>query len=220
MESRRAVPLVEPALFRVVSFTAAILGAIIVFVAFSTTLLLTTTLLQQEGWSPLAAGAATLPMAAAATACAPLSGHLVSRVGARPLLLIAGGCLIVGGALLTSLVADTRLPLLFAAYVAIGAGIGFANAPITNTAIDGLPPDRAGVASAMASTARQVATAVGIALAGSLIASARDSGGLAGSLLPGWVWVAACGVGVLLCALAAPSERAPRPGPSGRSGAG
>ena len=220
VESRRAAPLVEPALFRVVSFTAAILAAIIVFVAFSTTLLLTTTLLQQEGWSPLAAGAATLPMAATATACAPLSGHLVSRVGARPLLLTAGGCLIVGGALLTSLVADTRLPLLFTAYVAIGAGLGFANAPITNTAIDGLPPERAGGASAMASTARQVGTAVGIALAGSLVASARDSGGLAGNLLPGWVWVAACGAGVLLCALAAPSERAPRPGPPGRSGAG
>jgi MFS family permease len=72
VETRRHEPLLDPGLFRVPSFAAAITGAIAVFVAFSMTLLLTTSLLQDgEGWTALAAGAATLPMAAAATICAP-----------------------------------------------------------------------------------------------------------------------------------------------------
>jgi EmrB/QacA subfamily drug resistance transporter len=204
VESRRRAPLLEPALFRVPSFTAAIVGAVAVFVAFSMTLLLTTSLLQHgEGWTPLAAGAATLPMAIAATACAPVSGILVGRVGARLPLLVAGACILAGGALLTGLVTGTSMPLLLVAYLVIGVGVGFANAPITNTAVAGLPPERAGVASGTASTARQLGTAVGIALAGSLVAVSPGPVGL----LLGGMGVVLCGAVLLACAAAAPTRR-------------
>ncbi|MFK4122886.1 hypothetical protein [Streptomyces longwoodensis] len=51
--------------------------------------------------------------------------------------------------------------LLLAAYLFIGIGFGFANAPIINTAVNGLPPARAGVAGAITSTARPLGAAPG-----------------------------------------------------------
>lgn len=58
----------------------------------------------------------------------------------------------------------TSVFLLLSAYLLIGVGFGFANAPITNTAVSGLPASRAGVAGAITSTARQLGSALGIAI--------------------------------------------------------
>ncbi|WP_304452072.1 MFS transporter [Nocardiopsis sp. YSL2] len=214
-ESRRREPLIDPGLFRVPSFTGAVLGAVAVFVALSMTLLMTTFYWQGvHGWTPLAAGAATLPLALGATVCAPLSGFLVGRVGARPPLVIAGGSLFAGGVLLFGLADGAGGPLpLMAAYLLVGVGVGFANAPITDSAVSGLPPERAGVAGGTASAARQVGTAVGVALAGSLVADAGPAAFAAASR-PGWTVVALCGAALFLTAWAA---RAPRSSPDART---
>lgn len=198
VESRRRDPLMDLGLFRRPAFGGAVVGAVAVFVALNTTLLLTTLYLQHtRGWTPLAAGAAALPLAVGATVCAPWSGRMVGRTGPRLPLLLAGGFVTVGGLLLVRLTPHTSVPLLLAALALIGIGFGFANAPITNTAVNGLPPARAGVAGAITSTARQIGAALGIALAGGLVASAGPAG-LALASRPGWAAVAACGA-LLLC---------------------
>ncbi|MFR9752436.1 MFS transporter [Nocardia sp. 004] len=203
VESRVDQPLIEPGLFLIPSFAGAILGAVAVFVAFSVTLLTTTLFLQHvHGWTPVVAGAATLPMAVTATLCAPLSGYLVGRIGPRTPLLLAGACLTAGGVLLLGLGNGPLLPVLVAAYLCIGAGVGFANAPITDTAVGGLPPHRAGVASGTASTARQLGTALGIALAGSAVAAAPTEDFLTAAL-PALLTVTACGIILLVVADAA-----------------
>ncbi|MEU7551529.1 MFS transporter [Streptomyces sp. NPDC044571] len=205
IESRRAEPLVDPRLFRRPLFTGAVLGAVAVFVALNTTLLLTTLYLQHtRQWTPLAAGVAALPMALGATVCAPWSGRLVGRTGPRLPLVLAGGFIAAGGLCLVGLDRHTPVPLLLLAYLLIGIGVGFANAPITNTAVSGLPPARAGVAGAITSTARQFGAALGIAVAGGLVAGA-DPARLAQASRPGWVLVAACGMLLL------PVARAARP---------
>ncbi|MEU9777540.1 MULTISPECIES: MFS transporter [unclassified Streptomyces] len=208
VESRRREPLVDLRLFRRPAFSGAVVGAVAVFVALSTTLLLNTLYLQHtREWTPLAAGVATLPLALGATVCAPWSGRMVGRVGPRLPLLLAGGSITAGGLCLVGLTPDTGVPLLLAAYSLIGIGFGFANAPITNTAVNGLPPARAGVAGAITSTARQLGAAVGIALAGGLVA-AESPTGIAGASRPGWALVAACGVLLLLVARTSRPERA------------
>ncbi|MEU1405494.1 MFS transporter [Streptomyces sp. NPDC005728] len=200
VETRRREPLMDLRLFRRPAFSSAVLGAVAVFVALNVTLLLNTLYLQHSrGWTPLAAGIATLPMALGATVCAPLSGLLVGRAGPRLPLLLAGGFLTVGGLCLVGLDQHTGLPLLLSAYALIGAGFGFANAPITNTAVSGLPPARAGVAGAITSTARQLGSALGIAIAGGL-AAGTSTAGLAHASRPGWITVAACGLLLLLVA--------------------
>ncbi|MET9432346.1 MFS transporter [Streptomyces sp. NPDC003036] len=202
VELRRPEPLMDLGLFRRPRFTAAVLGAVAVFVALNVSLLLTTLHLQHtRGWTPLEAGAATLPMALGATVCAPWSGSLVARRGPRRPLVLAGAFTAAGGLCMAYPGTDTSVPLLLLAHLLIGIGFGFANAPLTNTAVGGLPPSRAGVAGAVTSTARQVGAAVGVAVAGGLVTGAGP-GGLAHASRPGWLLVAACGAFLIVVARA------------------
>ncbi|MGW1777500.1 MFS transporter [Streptomyces sp. NPDC002104] len=194
VELRRSEPLIDLRLFRRPPFASAVLGAVAVFASLSVSLLLTTLYLQDaRGWTPLAAGAATLPMALGATVCAPWSGGLTGRLGPRRPLLLAGGFTAAGGLCMVVLGQNPGVPALLSAYLLIGIGFGFANAPLTHTAVGGLPPSRAGVAGAVTSTARQVGSAVGIAVAGALAAGVAPDG-LARAARPGWLLVTACGV--------------------------
>ncbi|MFE5513298.1 MFS transporter [Streptomyces sp. NPDC056529] len=200
VESRRPEPLMDLELFARPVFSGAVVGAVAVFVALSVTLLLNTLYLQHtRGWTPLAAGAATLPLALGATVCAPWSGRMTGRAGPRLPLLLAGGFITVGGLCLVRLTPHTDVLLLLAAYALIGIGFGFANAPITNTAVNGLPPARAGVAGAITSTARQLGSALGIALAGGLVTDTSPAG-LAHASRPGWILVTGCGALLFLVA--------------------
>ncbi|WP_406004964.1 MFS transporter [Streptomyces sp. NBC_00637] len=202
VELRRGEPLMDLGLFRRPPFATAVLGAMAVFVALNVSLLLNTLYLQQSrGWTPLESGAATLPMALGATLGAPWSGALVGRVGPRRPLILAGLFTTAGGLCLVNLGQDTSVPLILLAHLLIGVGFGFANAPLTNTAVSGLPLSRAGVAGAITSTARQVGAAVGIALAGALVAGAGPTG-IAAASHPGWLLVAACGLFLLVVARA------------------
>lgn len=197
VEKRRREPLVDPGLFRIPAFTGAVISAVVVFAGFSLTLLSTTLLLQSTlGWSAVATGAATLPMAAGVIVCAPLSGRFVGDSGPRVPLLSAGACLVLGGVLLlvfTVATQGTGVPVLLIAYLLIGSGVGLSSAPVTTTAVNSLPPERAGVAGGFTSTARQVGTALGVAVAGSITA-----GGVTG-----WVIVTVCGAAVLVLSAAA-----------------
>ncbi|MET9950669.1 MFS transporter [Streptomyces sp. NPDC006339] len=210
VELRRPEPLMDLGLFRRPAFTMAVLGAVAVFVALNVSLLLTTLYLQHaRGWTPLAAGAATLPMALGATLCAPWAGSLVGRLGPHRPLLLAGAFTAAGGLCLVPLDQDTGLPQLLTAYLLIGIGFGFANAPLTNTAVSGLPSSRAGVAGAITSTARQLGAAVGIAAAGALVAHTPPVL-LAQAARPGWLLVTCCGLFLLLVARASRTA-SPRP---------
>lgn len=202
VESRKSEPLMDPSLFRHRPFTGAVLGAIVVFVALNATLLLGTFYLQQaREMTPAAAGAMTLPMAVAATICAPLSGILVGRFGARLPLLIAGSFTALGGLCLVSLDNSTGTATLLVAYLFLGIGFGFSNAPITNTAVNGLPRSQAGLAGGITSSARQFGAALGVALAGGMIAGSAQSD-IAEASRAGWILVVACGLVVLVIALA------------------
>ncbi|MFD8643618.1 MFS transporter [Streptomyces zaomyceticus] len=210
VESRRREPLMDLGLFGRPVFSGAVVGAVAVFVALNMTLLLNTLYLQHtRGWTPLAAGVATLPLAVGATVCAPWSGRMVGRRGSRLPLLLAGGFITAGGLCMVRLTPHTSVLLLLVAYALIGVGFGFANAPITNTAVGGLPPARAGVAGAITSTARQLGAAVGIALAGGLVTGAGPTG-LAHASRPGWILVVGCGVLLFLVArVSAPKKADP-----------
>jgi EmrB/QacA subfamily drug resistance transporter len=200
--SRRPAPLMDLRLFRRPVFTAAVLGAVAVFVALNATLLINTLYLQHtRGMTPIAAGLATLPMALGATVCAPLSGYLVGRLGPRIPLSLAGAFITAGGLSLIALETNTDLWRLLLAYLLIGTGFGFGNAPITTTAVSGLPRDRAAFAGAITSTARQFGAAVGIAVAGSIIAGASPEV-LPAATHPVWFLVAACGLFLVVMAQA------------------
>ncbi|MFE6589980.1 MFS transporter [Streptomyces sp. NPDC057781] len=202
-EPRRAEPLIDLRFFRSAPFSGATVIAVSAFAALGGFLFLSTLYLQNvRGLSALHAGLWMLPMAVPTFLCAPLSGRLVGTRGPRPPLLIAGGALTLSGVLFAAFEAETSDVTLFIGYVLFGVGFGFVNAPITNTAVSGMPRAQAGVAAAVASTSRQLGQTLGVAVVGAVLAagvgasSYRDT--FVSAARPGWWILAACGLAVLV----------------------
>jgi EmrB/QacA subfamily drug resistance transporter len=211
-ESRHHEPLLDPRFFRSLPFAAATLVAVLAFAAFSGFLFLNSLYLQEaRGMTASQAGLATLPIALALMVCSPLSGRLVGAGRARLSLVMAGSAMATGALLLTALGQDSPLAYLLAAYGIFGVGLGMVNAPITNTAVSGMPRSRAGIASAVASTSRQVGASLGVALAGSLagagIESAYQPGFAAATHVFFWV-SAGLGMAIVVLGIASTGARA------------
>lgn len=204
-ERRVAEPLVDPRFFRSAPFTGATLTAVCAFASLGGFLFLNTIYLQDvRRYSPMEAGLWTLPMAVMMLVCAPLSGRIVGARGPRLPLVLAGVGLVGSGLLLTRLAADSPPGLLLAAYGLFGFGFGFVNAPITNSAVSGMPRAQAGVAAAVASTSRQVGQSLGVAVIGTVVASAVVGPvltGFAPASHAGWWIVVGLGATILVLGL-------------------
>jgi MFS family permease len=201
-EPRRREPLLDLRFFRSAPFTGATLIAISALAALGGFLFLNTLYLQDvRGLSALSAGLYTLPLAAMTLVLAPLSGWIIGRWGPRLPLVVAGVAMTAGGLLLTSLAPDTSVGRLMAAYVIFGIGTGMVNAPITNTAVSGMPRSQAGVAAAIASTSRQVGQSLGVAVVGAAVTSAMHGPlgvNFAQASHVGWWIITGCGAAVLV----------------------
>ncbi|MEV5434672.1 MFS transporter [Streptomyces sp. NPDC052682] len=201
-EPRRAEPLIDLRFFRSAPFSGATVIAVSGFAALGGFLFLSTLYLQNvRGLDALHAGLWMLPMAAPTFLCAPLSGRLVGSRGPRLSLLIAGGAMTASGALFAVFQAETSDVTLFVGYVLFGIGFGFVNAPITNTAVSGMPRAQAGVAAAVASTSRQLGSTLGVAVVGAVLAAGVGASSYRDTFVPaarpGWWIITACGLAVL-----------------------
>jgi EmrB/QacA subfamily drug resistance transporter len=205
-ERRRREPLLDLRFFHSLPFSSATLIAVSMFAALGAFLFLGTIYLQEvRGLSALHAGLCILPMALAVMLLSPLSGRLVAVYGIRPSLLASGALLTLSTLLMTHLTADTPLPLLLLIFCLFGAGFGMVNAPITYAAVSGMPRAQAGLASAIATTSRQVGVSLGVALAGALVGGRQSWSGEALAAFPAAthvVWWILVGCGVLVSGLA------------------
>ncbi|MFD7402352.1 MFS transporter [Streptomyces sp. NPDC059866] len=202
-EPRRAEPLVDLRFFRSAPFSGATVIAIGAFASLGGFLFLSTLYLQHvRGLDALHAGLWMLPMAAPTLVCAPLAGRLLASVGPRLPLLIAGVAMTASPLLFAAFEGETSNVTLFLGYLLFGVGFGFVNAPITNTAVSGMPRAQAGVAAAVASTSRQLGQTLGVAVVGAVLASGigassyRDA--FVSAARPGWWILVGCGVAVLV----------------------
>lgn len=211
-ESHREEPLVELGFFRSVPFSGATIIAVCSFASLGGLLFLNTLYLQDvRGFSPLHAGLYTLPMALATLVLAPISGRLTGTRGPRTSLVIAGIGFVASSTMLVWLGPDTPFVCLAVPYVVFGIGFGMVNAPITNTAVSGMPRSQAGVASAIASTSRQVGQSLGVAVAGSIVTAGLVGGfadGFVDAARPAWFVMLGAGVVVLVLALVTTGPRA------------
>ncbi|MBD9701387.1 MFS transporter [Streptomyces sp. ID01-12c] len=202
-EPRRAEPLIDLRFFRSAPFSGATVTAVSAFAALGGFLFLSTLYLQNvRGLDALHAGLWMLPMALLCFVSAPIAGRLVGSRGPRLPLLIAGVAMTASGVLFAAFEAETGNVTLVIGYVLFGLGFGFVNAPITNTAVSGMPRAQAGVAAAVASTSRQIGQTLGVAVIGAVLAAGIGSSSYADSFVtaarPAWWIVAACGFAVLV----------------------
>ena len=169
VELREEHPMFDMRLFRIPTFTGAQTTAFAISAGmFSQFLYLTLYLQNVLGYSPIGAGVRFLPLSVASFFVAPLAGRLSARVPVR--ILLALGLALTGGALLLmwGITVHSAWTTLLAGFVVGGVGVGLVNAPLASTAVSVVEPRRAGMASGINNTARQVGIATGIAALGAI----------------------------------------------------
>ncbi len=201
-EARRHDPFIDLRFFRSIPFASATMIAVCAFAAWGAFLFMMSLYLQgQRGFSAMHTGLIYLPVAVGALIFSPLSGRLVGRFGSRPSLLVAGTLITAATLMLTRLTATTPVWQLLVIFAVFGIGFSVVNAPITTAAVSGMPTDRAGAASAVASTSRQVGVSLGVALCGSVAGAALATTGADFAAASRPLWFICAGLGVIIFAL-------------------
>ena len=165
-------PMLDVRFFENPRFSAASLAVMLVFFALAGSLYFLTQYLQDTlGYNPLEAGLRVAPVAFTLMAASTLSPRLVRSFGTK--ITVATGLGVAAAALLAlSAVSTTSgYGLVFVVLLLLGVGMGLAMAPATDSIMGSLPPERAGVGSAVNDTTRQIGGALGVAILGSILAS-------------------------------------------------
>ncbi|WP_181807890.1 MFS transporter, partial [Streptomyces shenzhenensis] len=214
VERRAAAPLVPPRVFRLRSVAVVNTVTLLVTGVMGALTLLLSVFFQDVGrHSPLATGAALLPLGLVTAAVSHVSPRLVVAFGPRRVL--AGGVAVFAGGLLVldAAVRSGHDALLLLGMTACGVGFGPFFTTATVTATQDLPAADQGLAGALISTATQIGTALGIAFLVSLAERHRDdtASGIALAMRTGAVILVASA----FLTLAALHERRSRHDPTG-----
>lgn len=165
-------PMLDMRFFANRRFSAASIAVTFVFFALYGSLYFLTLYLQDVlDYSPLEAGASVAPIAGILMIAAPLSSVVVRWIGTK--IVVGAGLLIVAAGLflLAAISTSSGYPLVLGVLILLGFGMGTAMAPATDSIMGSLPPERAGVGSAVNDTTRELGGALGVAVLGSILAS-------------------------------------------------
>jgi EmrB/QacA subfamily drug resistance transporter len=212
-ESRRNDPFIDLRFFHSIPFASATVIAVCAYAAYGAFLFMMSLYLQgARHYSAFHTGLMYLPISVAALTLSPLSGRLVGRFGTRPSLVAAGIMITAATLMLADLTVTAPVWAVVAIFAVFGAGFAMANAPITTTAVSGMPTDRAGAASAVASTSRQVGVSIGVALCGSLGGAAltASTARYTADARPLWLMCALLGLAITALAIWSTSRPAIR----------
>ena len=186
LQRRSAHPALDVSLFRDPAFSAAAAAlALNFFALMGATFYLVYYLQGARGYDPLQSGAALIPVALGMAVMAPQSSRLAERFGAKAV--CASGFVLITLSFLAFQLLDEAAPLwlLLTALSVQGLGMGSVMAPATESIMSVVPREKAGAGAAVNNTVRQVGGALGVAILGSVLATAYAAGvGRAVDVLP------------------------------------
>jgi len=172
-ERRVAHPMFDLSLLRVPTFAGGSIAAFAMNGSLYAVLLWLVIYLQDVlGFSAQDAGLRLAIISGAQLVTAFVAGRFSERVPARwligpGLLLVGVGLILMGG-----LAGESDWTHLIPGFIVAGLGAGLVNPPLASTAIGVVPPEKAGMASGVNSTFRQIGIAAGIAAYGTIFNSA------------------------------------------------
>jgi EmrB/QacA subfamily drug resistance transporter len=172
VELRQVSPMFDVRLFRVPTFTGAQITAFSLSSGmFAQFLFIPLYVENVLGYSAVATGVRFLPLSLVSFVVAPIAGRLSARFPVR--LFLGGGLAVVGVALLLmwGIKLHSGWTTLLPGFIVAGIGIGLVNAPLAATSVSVVEPRRAGMASGINNTFRQVGIATGIAALGAVFQS-------------------------------------------------
>jgi EmrB/QacA subfamily drug resistance transporter len=170
-ENATSSPMVPLALFKARNFTGGSISLALVEIGSGGLLLVLTQFLQfVHGYSPVKAGLAFTPLAVAALVGNSLGAKFTAKIGQR-FLMLAGMLLMAASfALLATVSAATGFAIPAVALGLLGLGAGLAMPAAVGALMATIPPEKAGVGSALNDTIGQAGSALGIAILGSMLA--------------------------------------------------
>ncbi|HET9058997.1 MAG TPA: MFS transporter [Acidimicrobiales bacterium] len=172
IEVRNQHPMLDLSLLRVPTFDGGLIAAFAISGSLFSLLTYLVIYLQDVlGFSPFQAGLRFLPLSMAVFFTAAAAGRATSHVPRK--WLIAPGFVLVGVGLLLmrSMTVHSGWTQLLPGFIVAGVGSGLVNVPLVSTAVGVVHPSRAGMASGINSTLRQVGIATGVAALGTIFAS-------------------------------------------------
>jgi EmrB/QacA subfamily drug resistance transporter len=177
IESRSKQPLMPLRLFSDQNRTGSYIVMLAIAAAlFSMFFFLTQFVQEILDYSPLKAGFAFLPVSIVIVIVAQIASRLVGRTGPRPLIAVGTLVTAAGLLLLSRMTVDSGyVSLILPAEVVIAIGLALVFVPITLTAVSGVVPTDAGIASAMLNVSQQVGGALGLSALVTVSASAIRS---------------------------------------------
>jgi MFS family permease len=171
-ENVTAAPMVPLVLFKQRNFSGGSVSLALLQIGNGGLLLVLTQYLQFVlGWSPVKAGLAFVPLAVSALVGNVAGAKLTAKTGYR--ILILAGMLVMAASfgLLTTVSASAGFAVPAVALGLLGLGAGLAMPAAVAALMGTIPPEQAGVGSALNDTIGQSGTALGVAILGSLLAS-------------------------------------------------
>lgn len=181
LESRSPHPMLPLALFRNSTFSVASTAGLIVNFAYYGLVFVFSLFFQTiQHFSPQQTGLAFLPMTAILMVMNVVAGHLITRLGPRRIMVAGLVMAAVGYLLLLPVTAEGAygrlvLPMLLAA-----SGIALTIPTMTNATLSAVDASRAGIASGVLNSARQIGGVLGVAVFGFLVRSAEPALFMAG----------------------------------------
>jgi EmrB/QacA subfamily drug resistance transporter len=175
VELRTAHPLLDVRVFAVPRFTGGAMAVAVAFFCLFGFIFLVTQYFQfVKGYSTLSAGVHTLPFAIVAAIFTPIAAVVALKVGSR--LVVGIGLLLMGGGLLMAGLTATPHAAFFgpiiAAMVLLALGLSAITAPATEAVMGSLAADQVGAGAAVNNTTRELGGTLGVAVLGSVFASA------------------------------------------------
>ncbi|OBK15223.1 MFS transporter [Mycobacterium asiaticum] len=171
VEFRKQQPLLDVRLFADAGFATGVATIVVLFGGTFGFFYLGMQYVQQiMGYSPLMTAVAFGPFMVPLGICSALSFWYVPKLGLRVVLF--AGTLMMAVGFLCMLILDLQSSYLDLAWptLILSTGIGFCTAPTTSAIMAAVPDEKQGVASAVNDTARELGGALGIAVAGSILA--------------------------------------------------
>lgn len=169
IERRAPHPMFDLSLFRIPTFLGGSVAALTMNGSLFAMFIYIVLYLQYDlGYSALASGLRLLPISGATLIAATAAGRLSARVPVRLLIGPGLGLVGVGMLLMARLDADSDWTRLLLGFIIAGFGAGMVNPPLASTAVGVVLPHRAGMASGVNTTFRQVGIALSIAVFGTL----------------------------------------------------
>jgi EmrB/QacA subfamily drug resistance transporter len=166
VESREAHPMLPLDIFRSRQFSAANMVTFVVYGALGGGLFLLPVELQiVAGYSPIASGAALLPVTFIMLALSARSGALAARIGPRLQMSVGPLVVALGMVMFTRIgPTGTYLTTVLPGVVVFGLGLAITVAPLTSTVLAAAPAEHAGMASAVNNDVARTAGLIAVAV--------------------------------------------------------